>query len=90
MTDRKEDRKYVWYTCGKCGYDNYRLKLEEAEDCSECGAVMEGTTSSTSNTTTGGATAGGDQSSLKPWKHRTRKPSDIPAQIKLDLVNPNG
>jgi DNA-directed RNA polymerase subunit RPC12/RpoP len=89
MTDRNSDRKYVWYTCGKCGHENYRLKSEEEDDCSECGAVYEGTTSSTSNTTTGGALNGGDLSEIRAWKHRSRKPI-VPAQFRIDLANPNG
>lgn len=39
--DRKEDRKYVWYVCGKCKHENFRLKTEEEDDCSECGAIHE-------------------------------------------------
>jgi len=87
-TDRNEDRKYAWFTCGKCGHENYRLKSEEEEDCVECGAVMTGTTSSDSNTTTGGASDGGDLSKTKQYMHRSRSNHDIPSEIKLDLAKP--
>ena len=40
MSDRKEDRQYTWYVCGKCKHENYRLKTEDSDDCTECGAVM--------------------------------------------------
>ena len=90
MTDRNSDRKYTFFVCGKCKHENYRLKSEEEEDCSECGAVMEGTTSDHANTTTGKAIHGGDQHDLHQWMHRTRSPHDIPSEVKLDLANPNG
>jgi hypothetical protein len=90
MTDNKNDRKYAWYVCGKCKHEIYRLKNEDDDDCNECGAVMSGTTSSTTNSTTAGAIDGGDLVETRPWKHRSRKPSDIPSKIKLDLANPNG
>ncbi len=90
MTDRKTDRKYVWYTCGKCKHENYRLKSDEADDCSECGSVMSGTTSSTTNTTTGKAINGGDLVETRRWEHRERLVNDIPPKVKLDLNNPNG
>ena len=89
-SDRNEDRKYVWYVCGKCKHENYRLKTDEEDNCSECGAVMTGTTSSTSNTTTGKAIKGGDQTEIREWDKRTRGVNDIPDKIKLDLNNPNG
>jgi len=91
MTDRNVDRQYAWYVCGKCKHEIYRLKSEEnIIPCNECGAVMSGTTSSTTNTTIGGAIKGGDEVEIRAWKHGTRRPTDIPSKIKLDLNNPNG
>lgn len=88
--DRIIERKYVWYTCGKCKHENYRLKTDEIEDCKECGAVMTGTTSSTSNTTTGKAINGGDETEIRSWMHGERDVNDIPDRVKIDLNNPNG
>jgi ribosomal protein L37AE/L43A len=91
MTDRITDRKLAWYVCGKCKHEIYRLKSEEdIIPCDECGAVMSGTTSSTSNTTTGKALHGGDEVEVRAWEHGTRKSNDMPSKIKLDLNNPNG
>ena len=90
MSDRKEDRKLVWYVCGKCKHENYRVKTDTEENCSECGAVMTGTTSSTTNTTTGKAINGGDEREIREWEHRSRDVHDIPNPVKLDLTNPNG
>ena len=91
MTDRKIDRKWGWYVCGKCNHEIYRLKSEDdIIPCNECGAVMSGTTSSTSNTTTGKALHGGDEVEVRAWEHGARGVNDIPSKIKLDLNNPNG
>lgn len=90
MTDRNEDRKYAYFTCGKCKHEIYYLKSEPRPLCDECGAIYEGTTSATSNTTTGGAIDGGDLSKTKEYMHGTRDHYDVPSEIKLDLANPNG
>lgn len=86
MSDRKENRRYAWYVCGKCKHEIYRLKDEDdIVPCDECGAVYEGTTSSTSNTTTGKAINGGDLSEIRAWEHKTREPSDVPSEVKYEL-----
>lgn len=86
MSDRKEDRKYSWYVCGKCKHEIYRLKSEDnVIPCNECGAVMSGTTSTTTNTTTGGAINGGDEVEIRAWEHGTREPSDVPSEVKYEL-----
>ena len=81
--DRKEDRKYNWYVCGKCGHEIYHLKTEEETiPCNECGAIYEAAS--------GDAITGGTLRKIKGWMHRDRKQHDIPPEIKLDLANPNG
>jgi hypothetical protein len=85
MTDRKEDRKWIWHVCGKCNHEVYRLKSEPQSACTECGAIYSGTTSATSNTTTGKAIKGGDLVEIKEYES-TRKVNDIPSKIKLDLT----
>ena len=90
MTDRNSDRKWLFFVCGKCKHEVYYRKSEDRPECDECGAVYEGTTSSTSNTTTGGASEGGDLVEIREWMHGTRDVNDIPMRFRLDLANPNG
>lgn len=87
MTDRKTDRKWNLFICGKCKHEIYYLKGSDRPLCDECGAVMSGTTSATSNTTTGKAINGGDETEIREYMHGTRKVNDIPSEVKLDLTN---
>lgn len=75
----------MYHVCGKCKHENYRLKSETQQPCTECGAVMEGTTSSTTNTTTGKAILGGDQASAAEYIHGERDYHDVPSEVKIDL-----
>jgi len=42
MTDRKEDRKYQFYVCGRCKHEIYHIKGEQRDiPCPECGWEWE-------------------------------------------------
>jgi len=78
MADRKEDRKYAWYVCGKCKHEIYRLKGEEdIVPCNECGAVYKAAS--------GNAIDGGTLVEIRPWNWKTREPSDVPDEVKYPL-----